>query len=85
MRRAREQLLEEATYPHLATFLRSGGALEVGEDVSLGAFVRIRKGNKICLVGAAYRDFTAILKQMDVTAREYLQAESGRSRTPSSN
>ena len=31
MKRAHEQLLEEGTYPNLATFLRSGGTLEVGD------------------------------------------------------
>jgi hypothetical protein len=80
MKRAHEQLLEEANYPHLVTFLRSGGTLEVGEDFSLGAFVRIRKGNKTCLVDAAYRDFGAILKQTDTMARDYLREEEGRPR-----
>jgi len=78
MKRAHEQLLEEVTYPHLATFLRSGGTLEVGENFSLGAFARIRKGNKTVLVDAAYRDFAAILKEMDSLARGYLEQESGR-------
>ena len=32
MKRADEQLREEATYPHLAAFLQSGGTLEVGES-----------------------------------------------------
>ena len=78
MKRAHEQLLEEVTYPHLAIFLRSGGTLEVGEDFSLGAFARIHKGNKTVLVDAAYRDFAAILKEMDSLARDYLEQESGR-------
>jgi hypothetical protein len=78
MKKAHEQLLEEVTYPHLATFLRSGGTLEVGENFSLGAFARIRKGNKTVLVDAAYRDFAAILKEMDSLARGYLEQESGR-------
>ncbi|MHB8974397.1 MAG: hypothetical protein ACYC3X_31650 [Pirellulaceae bacterium] len=84
MKRAREQLLEETTYPHLGTLLRSGGTLEVGENLSLRAFVRIRKGNKIVIVDAAYQDFAAILKEMDAKARSYLPEESGRSRTPGS-
>ena len=84
MKRAHEQLLEEVTYPHLATFLRSGGTLEVGEDFSLGAFARIRKHNKTILVDAAYRDFAAILKEMDSKAKDYLEEESGRHRTPES-
>lgn len=76
MKRAHDQLHEEATYPHLATFLRSGGTLEVGEDFSLGAFARIRKGNKTIVVDAAYRGFAAILKEMDSNARGYLEQES---------
>ena len=75
MKRACDQLGEEVNYPHLATFLRSGGTLEVGDDYSLGAFARIRKGNKTILVDAAYRDFTAILKEMDSKARSYLKEE----------
>jgi hypothetical protein len=78
MKRAHEQLLKEVTYPHLATFLRSGGTLEVGENFSLGAFARIRKGNKTVVVDAAYRDFAAILKEMNSLARDYLEQESGR-------
>lgn len=78
MKKAHEQLLEEVTDPHLATFLRSGGTLEVGENFSLGAFARIHKGNKTVLVNAAYRDFAAILKEMDSLARGYLEQESGR-------
>lgn len=81
MKRADEQLLEEATYPHLAAFLRSGGTLEVGEDFSLRTFVKIRKGNKIIVVDAVYRDFVAILKEMDAKARHYLDEESENSRT----
>ena len=75
MKRACDQLLEEVNYPHLATFLRSGGTLEVGEDYSAGAFSRIRKGNKTIVVDAAYRDFVAILKEMDSKAKDYLKEE----------
>jgi hypothetical protein len=75
MKRAHEQLHDETTYEHLATFLRSGGTLEVGEDLSLGAFARIRKGNKTIVVDAAYRDFSAILKEMDSKAKDYLEQE----------
>lgn len=73
MKRAHEQLQEETTYLHLASFLRSGGTLEVGEDFSLGAFARIRKGNKTIVVDAVYRDITAILKEMDSKARDFLE------------
>ena len=76
MQRAKEQLLEESTYPRLSAFLRSGGTLEVGEDFSLGAFARIRKGNKTFLVDATYRDFAAILKEMDSKAKQYMEQES---------
>ena len=75
MIRAEDQLPDEATYPHLATFLQSGGTLEVGEDFSAGAFARIRKGNKIIVVDAVYRDFAAILKEMDSQARRYMEQE----------
>ncbi len=80
MKRAYDQLLDEVAYPHLATFLRAGGTLEVGEDFSLGAFARIRKGNTTIVVDAAYRDFAAILKEMSAKARDYLEEESGRPR-----
>ena len=72
MQKAHDQLLEETTFPHLAAFLRNGGTLEVGENSSLGAFARIRKGNKIVHVHGKYRDFAAILKEMDSKAKEHL-------------
>ena len=71
MQRTKEQLLEESNYPHLAAFLHNGGTLEVGEDFSLGAFARIRKGNKMVHVHGRYRDFAAILKEMDSKAKEH--------------
>ncbi len=82
--RAKDQLHEEVNYPHLAAYLRAGGTLEVGEDFSTGAFARIRKGNTTNVVQAAYRDFTAILKQMDSVAQRHLKEESERSTPPSS-
>lgn len=42
MKRTSDQLLDETTYPNLAALLRSGGKLEVGEDLSVGTFARIR-------------------------------------------
>ena len=84
MKRASEQLLEEATYPQLAAFLRSGGTLEVGEDFSLGAFARIRKGNKTVVVDAAYRDFAAILKEMNSKASNHFVQEPARPQIPGS-
>ena len=84
MHRAHDQLQEEMTYPHLAAFLRSGGTLEVGEDLSVGAFARIRKGNTTIVVDTAYRDFVAVLKEMDSKAKDYLGRESGQPQTPES-
>ncbi len=71
MKRACNQLGEEVTFTHLAAFLQSGGTLKVGEDFSVGAFARIRKGNRTVVVDATYRDFTAILKKMDSKARDW--------------
>ena len=85
MKRVEDQLQDEGSYPHHATFLRSGGTLEVGEDISLGAFARLRKGNKTILVDAAYRDFAAILKEMDSKARRYIEQESGQVQQPESD
>ena len=82
MKKTEDQLQEEMTYPHLAAYLRSGGTLEVGENLSLGAFARIRKGNTTIIVDTAYRDFVAILKEMDSKARDYLKKESGQTQTP---
>jgi hypothetical protein len=82
--RAKDQLPDEVSYPHLATFLRAGGTLEVGEDVSTGGFIRIRKGNTTNIVQGAYRDFTAVLKQMDSVAKRRLEEESTSCRAPES-
>ena len=84
MKRAHEQLLEEMTYPHLASFLQSGGTLEVGENFSLGAFAKIRKGDTTIVVDAASRDFPALLKDMDSKARRYLEQEPVQPRTSES-
>ena len=75
MKQAKDQLPDEATYPHLAKFLRSGGTLEVGEDFSVGAFARVRKGNRTIVVEAAYRDFEAVLKEMDSQVRNHFEQE----------
>ena len=72
MKQSIDQLLEEKAYPHLAAFLRSGGTLEVGENRSIGTFAQIRKGNQTITVNAAYRDFAAVLKEMDAKAKDYL-------------
>ena len=70
VKRTSDQLLEEATYPNLAALLRSGGTLEVGENLSVGSFARIRKGNRTVTVDAAYRDFAAVLKEMEARATD---------------
>lgn len=73
MKPAKDQLPDEVTYQHLAKFLRSGGTLEVGEDFSVGAFVRIRKGNRTIVVDDVYRDLPAILKEMDSKVRHHFE------------
>ena len=73
MKRAKDQLPDEVTYPYLAKFLRSGGTLEVGEDFSVGAFARIRKGNRTIVVDDVYRDLPAILKEMDSKVRHHFE------------
>jgi len=73
MIRAAEQLEDEATYTHLSAFLRSGGTLEVGEDLFTEAFARLRKGNKTFSVSCRYRDLAAVWKEMDSQAKRYLE------------
>ena len=73
---AKDQLQDESNHSHLASFLRSGGTLEVGEDFSTGAFARLRKGNKTLVVAAKYRDLAAILKEMDSQAKRHMEDES---------
>jgi hypothetical protein len=72
---AKDQLREEANHQHLVAFLRSGGTLEVGEDLSNGAFARLRKGNRTAAVVTVYRDLAAILKEMDSLARNQFGQE----------
>ncbi len=76
MIRAKDQLQDESIHPHLASVLRSGGTLEVGEDFSTGAFARLRKGNTTFVVDAKYRDLAAILKEMDSQAKRCMEEES---------
>jgi hypothetical protein len=73
---AKDQLPDEATYTHLAAFLRAGGTLEIGEEVRTGAFARLRRGDTTTLVHAAYRDLAAVLKEMDSLARNRCEQES---------
>lgn len=72
---SKDQLPEESNYLHLARFLRSGGTLEVGEDFSVGAFARLRRGNRTVVVDTAYRDLAAILREMDSLARNHFEVE----------
>jgi hypothetical protein len=75
MIRAKDQLQDESIHPHLAVFLRSGGTLEIGEDFSTGAFARLRKGATTNVVAANYRDFAAVLKEMDSVAKRHMEEE----------
>ena len=75
MIRAKDQLSDEVTYPDLTKFLRSGGTLEIGESFSIGAFARIRKGNRSIVVDTEYRDLAAVLKGMDWQAKRYFEQE----------
>jgi hypothetical protein len=75
MKRAKDQLLDEATYPTLAKFLRSGGTLEIGEDFVIGAFARIRQGSRTIVVDAAYQDLVAVLKGMDSAAKNHFEQQ----------
>jgi hypothetical protein len=68
---ANDQLADETSYTHLAKVLRSGGALEVGENYSLVAFARLRFRNRTVVVDAEYRDLAAVLKEMDAKARDH--------------
>jgi hypothetical protein len=76
MKPAKDQILEEAIYPDLATFLRSGGVLEIAEDFTTRSFARIRKGNKTVVVDVAYRDLAEVLKTMDSLVKEHFRTES---------
>jgi hypothetical protein len=75
MKRTSDQLLDETTYPNLAAFLRSGGILEIGGNRSGGNFAQISKGNQAVTVDAEYRDFAAVLKEMEATAKSFLDRE----------
>lgn len=79
---AKDQLGDETTYPHLAQFLRSGGTLEIGEDFSLGAFAKLRKGNKIVLDDRLYPGLEAVLKKLDSLAKEHF-VQAAQTRTQS--
>jgi hypothetical protein len=76
MIRAKNQLKDESRYPHLASFLRSSGTVEVGEDFSTGAFARLRKGTNAFVVAAKYGDLAAVLKEMDSQAKRCMEDES---------
>ena len=59
-------LPDEQTFQHLAEFLRAGGTLEVGENLSLGSFAWLRIGKTtLNVVKASYADFADVLKEMD--------------------
>lgn len=77
MKQTKNQLLDETTYPNLAALLRSGGKLEVGEDLSVGTFARISKGNQAVTVDMTYTDFSALLKEMEANAKGFLNRSIG--------
>lgn len=81
MKRTSDQLNEEETYPNLAAFVRSGGMLEVGKDRLIGTFARIRKGNRTATVDTVYRDFAAVLNEMEAKAKEFMNAANEHLRT----
>ncbi len=72
MKTASDQLLEDMTYPNLAALLRSGGKMEIGEDLSVGAFARIYRGNLTIAVQSTYRDFPDVLEKMEAAAKDLL-------------
>lgn len=76
MHRPQDQLQDEVTYRHLAAYLRSGGTLKVGGNITHGSFARIYKGNRAIFVPTNYRDFAAVLKEMDAKAREFMDQTS---------
>ena len=76
MIRTKDQLPNEATYPHLSKFLCSGGTLRIGESQSLGGFARMHIRNTTVVVSdVAYRDLAAVLKEMDAQARNYFERQ----------
>ena len=69
-------LPDEQSYPHLAEFLRSGGTLEIGEDVTLASFARLHvKDLTLNVVTMKYPNFSAILKEMESQARQYFERQ----------
>ena len=76
MTRAQDQLPEEATYPHLAKFLRMGGTLEVGDNHTVGSFANIRMANRILTVHSKYRDLASVLGVMEAQARSFFEQQS---------
>ena len=76
MKRACDQLHEETAYPNLAALLRSGGKLEIGENLDVGTFAHFRKGNQTVTIHTTYRDFAAVLKELDASAKRFLNNSS---------
>jgi hypothetical protein len=76
MIRTCDQLHEETVYPNLAAILRSGGTLEIGENFEVGTFAHFRKGNQTVTIHTTYRDFAAVLKELDANAKRFLNNSS---------
>ena len=67
-----EKLPNETKYCHLAEFLRSGGRLEIGENLELGAFATLFFRNTSRSVAKMeYSDFAEVLQAMDEQAKNY--------------
>jgi hypothetical protein len=70
----RDQLLAEEKYSSLVEVLRSGGKLEIGENLTTGSFACIRIRNQTVTDHCAYLDFAAVLAEMDAKAKWFLDS-----------
>ena len=69
-----QYLPDEQTYLHLAGFLRAGGIFEVGENLELGSFARLRiRNTTLNVMKITYLDFANVLKEMDCQACQYFE------------
>ena len=69
-----DYLPDENEYCDLADFLRSGGLLEIGERHEMRSFARLKiERTTINVVTMKYKDLAAVLREMDIKAREYIE------------
>ena len=67
-----KNLQKEKKYCHLANFLRSGGRLEIGENLNLGSFATLFFRNTSRSVAKMkYSDLAEVLHVMDGQAKNY--------------